>query len=194
MTVHVYIDSCAWNFLFRSQIDLGSELPQDRYQIHMTREVEIEIGAIPETGKDGTDNRPLKQYIAASIAQNKVATTGTFGFQTLEPDGTPSKVQIHVGFGQGNFQSNEERAYYASPEIKKQILGKPKKNSGLSANQGDASLAIHANSAVILTDESPNKPGPLKIAASKGGKIVYLSAQLVPSGQTLGAFVAALVS
>lgn len=131
MTVHIYIDSCAWNFLFRFGADLLAEFPPDSYQLHMTREVEIEVEGIPETGKDWTDNRPLKQYIAANIARSNVATTGTFGFQTYELDGTRSKVQVYVGFGQGNFQSDQERAYYASPEIKAQILGKPKKGSGL---------------------------------------------------------------
>lgn len=159
----------------------------------MTREVEIEIEAIPETGKDGADNRPLKQYIAANIARSKVATTGTFGFRTYELDGTPSKAQVNVGFGQGTFQSDEERTYYALPEIKAQILGKPKKGSGLSANQADASLAVHANNAIILTDESPDKPGPLKLAASKGAKIVYLSARFASTGLSLGAFVASVV-
>ena len=192
-TVHIYIDSCAWNFLFRSGVDLRSEVPSDRYQLHMTREVEIEVEAIPETGKDGVDNRPLKHYIAANIAQSKVATTGTFGFLTYELDGTPSKVQVNVGFGQGTFQSDQERVYYASPEIKAQILGKPKKGSGLSANQADASLAVHANNAIVLTDERPDKAGPLKLAASKGAKIVYLSAQFASSGLSLGAFVASVV-
>lgn len=193
MTVHIYIDSCAWNFLFRFDVDLRSELPPDKYQLHMTREVEIEVEAIPETGKHGADNRPLKQYIAASIARSEVATVGTFGFRTYELDGTPSKVQVNVGFGQGTFQSDQERAYYSSPEIKAQILGKPKKGSGLSANEADASLAVHANNAIVLTDESPSNPGPLKLAASKGAKIAYLSAQFESSGLSLGVFVASVV-
>lgn len=193
MTVHIYIDSCAWNFLFRLGVDLRIEFPPDRYQLHMTREVQIEVEAIPETGKDGADNRLLKQYIAANIAQSKVATTGTFGFRTYEQDGTPSKVQVNVGFGQGTFQSDQERAYYSSPEIKALILGKPKRGSGLSANQADASLAVHANNAVVLTDERPDKPGPLKLATGKGAKIVYLTAQFASSGLSLGAFVASMV-
>jgi hypothetical protein len=193
MTVHIYIDSCAWNFLFRFGVDLQSELPPDRYRLHMTREVEIEVEAIPDTGKDGADNRPLKQYIATNIALSKVDTTGTFGFQTCELDGTPSKVQVNVGFGQGSFQSDQERDYYASPEIKALILEKSKKGSGLSANQADASLAVHANNAIVLTDERPDKTGPLKLATGKGAKIVYLSAQFASSGLTLGAFVASVV-
>jgi hypothetical protein len=192
MTVHVYIDSCAWNFLFRAGVDLKSELPPELYKLHLTRQIEIELAAIPCIGKDGKDNRDLKRYIATNTAQGEVTTTGTFGFQTLEPDGTPSKVQTYVGFGQGTFQSDQESAYYASQEVRAQIIGKRATGSGLSVNQGDASLAVHATSSVVLTDESPAKTGPLKLAASKGGKIVYLSAQFEPSGLSLGAYLASI--
>ncbi len=192
MTVHVYIDSCAWNFLFHARVDLKRELPPDLYQLHLTKEIEIELAAIPSVGKDGEDKRDLKSYIAESIARGGVTTTGTFGFQTLEPDGTPTRVQTYCGFGQGTFQSDQERDYYASPEVQTLIIGKPTKKSGLSVNQGDASLAVHAVSAVVLTDESPEKAGPLKLAASKGGKIVYLSAEFKPSGLSLGAYLASI--
>lgn len=192
MTVHVYIDSCAWNFLFHACINLKKELPPDLYQLHITKEIEIELAAIPKIGKDGEDKRDLKHYIAVSIAQGDVTTTGTFGFQTLEPDGTQTKAQTYCGFGQGTFQSDQERNYYASQEVQAQIIGKPTKKSGLSAEQGDASLAVHAISAVILTDEKSEKAGPLKLAASKGGKIVYLSTEFQPSGLSLGAYLASI--
>ena len=193
MAVHVYIDSCAWNFLFRTGVDLQRELPPERYKLHMTREVEIEIAAIPEAGKYGTDNRHLKQYIAANTERGEVTTTGTFGFQTYEPDGTPAKVQVYVGFGKGAIQSDQERDYYASPEVRAQILGKQKTGSGLSANAADASMAAHATDAIVLTDERPVKRGPLKLVASKGGRIVHLSAQVEPRGLALGAFLASMV-
>ena len=192
MTVHVYIDSCAWNFLFRLNVDLKTELPLELYELHMTREVEIEVAAIPDIGKDGNDNRGLKHYIALSTLQGEVTITGTFGFQTHEPDGTPCTVQTYVGFGQGGFQSDQERAYYAAPEVRAQILGKRKTGSGLTANEADASLAVQGSSAVVLTDESPDKAGPLKLAAGKGAKIIYLSAQYEPSGLGLGAYLASV--
>lgn len=192
MTVHIYIDSCAWNFLFRARVDLKSELPPELYKLHITREVEVELAAIPDIRKDESDNRELKHYITTNLMRGNVTTTGTFGFQTYEPDGSPSEVQTNVGFGQGTFQSEQERDYYAALEVRKQILGKRTMGSGLSANQADASLAVHASSAVVLTDEKPGKAGPLKLAASKGAKIVYLSAQVVPSGIGLGAFLASI--
>lgn len=192
MTVHVYIDSCAWNFLFREGVDLKRELPLELYKLHVTREVAIELEAIPDVAKDGKDNRDLKRYIALSRVQGEVTTIGIFGFKTFESDGTPSKVQTYVGFGQGTFQSDQDRAYYASPEVKAQITRQKKTGSGLSANLADASLAVRATAAVVLTDESPANSGPLKTAVTKGAKVVYLSAQVLPSGLGLGAFLASI--
>lgn len=98
-----------------SSVDLSIELPPDRYRLCITREVEIELAAIPDTRKDGTDASELKRYIAKSTVQSAVTTTGTFGFQTVEPDGTPSKAQVNLGFGQGCFQSDQgKRAAEAS--------------------------------------------------------------------------------
>lgn len=139
-----------------------------------------------------------RQSTAETVHRNKhCAEQGCYHrnirLSDIELAGTPSKVQVNVGFGQGSFQSDQERAYYASPEIKAQILGKPIKGSGLSANQADASLAVLANDAVILTDESPDKPGPLKLAANKGAKIIHLGAQFASSSLSLGAFVASMV-
>lgn len=190
MFVKIYVDSCAWNFLFNKKIDLKLELPPDRYKLYITHEVEIELSKIPDIGKDGSDKRKLKHYITESIKQSHITTTGTFGFATLEPDGTLTEVQTYAGFNQGTFQSKQEHDYYNSPEVKKLISSKPTVGSGLSANQADASLAVHANTAIVLTDERVNKPGPLKLAANKGAKIVYLSDQVVPSGLSLGDYIA----
>lgn len=141
-------------------------------------------------GRLSSNGRPHEIHSSASPPELPAMTV--FGFQTLEPDGTPSRVQTHLGFGHGTLQSDQERAYYASPEVKSQILGKRTTGSGLSANQADTSLAAHTGSAVVLTDESPAKGDPLKLAASKGAKIVYLSAQVAPSGLGLDAFLASI--
>lgn len=188
MKVHVFIDSCAWNFLFRHDVDLRSELPSSKYQILLTTEAQIEVDAIPEIGVDGEGKRELKRYIAASVEQAEIEITGTFGFASVEPDGSLSKVQTYVGFNQGTFQSDEERAYYSSPKAKKFLTGKKEKKSGLRGNHADASMAVHAPHAIILTDENPSRSGPLKLANEEGGNVVYLSAQLAPSGMSLGEF------
>ncbi len=170
MTIPVFIDSCAWNYLQEKAINLLVELPPNIYKIYLTREVEIEIEAIPDTDK----KRALKAYIQANIESASIQTTYVFGFRTIEPDGSPSKVQVYGGFGQETFQSPEEREYYDSPEVQAQLSGKAKRKTGLGANQADASLAVHSSQAFVLTNEDPQKTGPLRSAAEAGGRIVYL--------------------
>jgi hypothetical protein len=121
----VFIDGCAWNELFADNVDLAEVFPPDRYSLFVTREVEIELLAIPITGKDGTDNRQLKAYIADSIAMHGIRTTSVFGFASIEPDGSLSKVQVYGGFGQGTWQSNTDRQWYASDKVRS-LVGKEK--------------------------------------------------------------------
>jgi hypothetical protein len=39
----VCIDNCAWDHLFKSNVDLMCALPPERYQLGITKEVELEI-------------------------------------------------------------------------------------------------------------------------------------------------------
>jgi hypothetical protein len=170
MTVSVLIDSNAWNFLFDRAIDINRELPCEEFAIFITREVEIELNAIPDIGKDGLDKRPLKQYIQDSIARNRVTTTATFGFAEANPTDGPA---TYAGFGQGTFQSDKDRAWYGREKTQEYILGKSKKGSGLSGNQTDASVAASSFHCIVLTCDK--KGGPITEAANTGGKVIFLS-------------------
>lgn len=185
-TIVVYIDSCAWNYMFENAIDIGKELPSNRFSIYVTREVEIELNAIPDVGCDGEDKGALKSYIMQNISRSPVTTSHVFGFQSLESDGTPSPIQVYGGFDVGAFQSAGERDFYSKPEIKQRLQSGKKANSGLSKNQADASLAVKSLSSIVLTNERINKAGPLKVTADIGGKVVYLAAQVKPSGLSIG--------
>ncbi|MFC5399847.1 hypothetical protein ACFPN3_13540 [Undibacterium jejuense] len=173
-------------------VDLAKELPQSQFSIHVTREVEIELGAIPDVGCDGTDKTLLKAYIKQGISSAPVKTSYVFGFKTLEPDGTQSPVQVYGGFNVGTCQSNEERNFYAKPEIKQQLLSGKKAKSGLGKNQADASLAAKSLSTIVLTNERMNKVGPLKLANALGGKMVYLQDQVEPSGLSIGNYLTSM--
>ena len=118
--------------------------------------------------------------------KRSVTTSYVFGFQTLEPDGAPSSIQVYGGFDIGAFQSPDEQDFYAKPEIEQHIQSIKKTNSGLGKNQADASLAAKSLNSIVLTNERVGKAGPLKLAADLGGKVVYLSAQVKPSGLTIG--------
>jgi hypothetical protein len=58
--VSVTLDNNVWDFLFARKIDLAAELPADEFAIFITREVEIERMAIPDT----VSKELLKEYIA----------------------------------------------------------------------------------------------------------------------------------
>jgi hypothetical protein len=184
MLISVYIDSCAWNYLFNHSIDLAIELPQEQYNIFITREIEIEIGNIPDT----EEKSQLICYIAESIEKNHICTTSVFGFASTEPDGSLSKVQIYGGFDQGTWQSEADRKWYEKESVKQRLSDKAIKKSGLSNDQADASLGVRSFDSIILTNERKNKAGPLRIAAEEEGQIVYLSVEFEPTGLSLGAY------
>lgn len=193
MRLSVIIDCCAWNYLFEKQIDLGSALPKGHFSLSMPREVEIEIAAIPDTGKDGTDKRPLKAYIAHSISFNEIQTTYVFGFASYEPDGTQSPVQVCGGFDQGAFQSDVDQSWYASEEVREHLAGKKIRPSGLSQNQADAAVAVRSFDSVVLTNECKTKNGPIKLAAEQNGKVIYLK-DVELSGESLADYISSVVA
>lgn len=171
MKIAVSIDSSAWNWLFRSSIDISVALPSDEFSLFMRREVEIEIAAMPDIGKDGSDKRLLKQYIRESIRQNAIATTATFGFAEANPPNGPA---IYGGFGQGTFQSDVERAWYEHPDVQKQIVGKTQRKAvPLPKNLADASMGAASFHGVVLTADKND--GPMLTASNNGGSIVFLT-------------------
>jgi hypothetical protein len=191
--IHVYIDGCAWNYLFDRKLDLLAELPAPEFSLYMTREVRIELEAIPEIGAHGSDKRALRDYIRNSLDRIPIFTVAPFGFRTCKPAGAHSEPQVYSGFNcgklhRGGFQSAKQRAYYASAEVRAHLAGS-RRPTGLGRNQADASLAAHAEDAFILTDENPGKSGPIRDAADAGKKVVYLRAQVEPSGLTIGQYI-----
>lgn len=184
MTTPLFIDSCAWNYLFDSQVVMEEVFPPQEFSLFITREVQIELLEIRDDGSDGFDKRPLKRFIEETIARYAVRTTGFFGFRT------PSKHQVNVGFGQGGFRPQADRDWYGTPEVQAHVIGKPTRNSTLSHNQADASLAVRSFNAIVLTNEKKTKPGPIRLAKEQGGYVLYLR-DLPASGLTLKEFVQA---
>lgn len=164
--IAIFFDSCSWNRLFELNIDLATELPNDQFDLFMTKEVSsFELDAIP----DNDAKRLLKTYISKQIKSANVKTFSYFGFSSYND---PPEYKSRVGgFGEGFFASYRDLGYIKRFEVPK---GKEKK-SGLYRNEADASLAVHAcTGKVVLTAERKNKPGPLKEARSLGGKVIYL--------------------
>lgn len=173
-------------------MDLSDVFPSPEYALYITREVEIELEAIPDVDKDGVEKAGLKNYIKNSLEKSHVVTTSVFGFASVEPDGSLSKVQVFGGFDQGAFQSQEDRRWYQSDEVRGLLEGKSKRTSGLTRNQADASLAVRSFGSIIVTNESRATNGPLRLAANQGGAVVYLH-EAEQSGLSLPAYIAAIV-
>ena len=173
------LDNNVWDFLFQRKLDLASELPSDQFAIFIPREVEIETLAIPAASKTA-----LKDYIARTIVNCDIRTTSVFGFAT---DGL--EKQRVGGFGQGTWQSQTEREFYAAISGI-YLLGKREMKSELTKNEGDAAVAAASFFSIVLTCELPNTPGPLRYAAGHGGKILYLG-NFDQSGLTLKEYIEA---
>lgn len=174
------LDNNVWNFLFDRGLNLASELPLDEFEIFIPREVEIETEAIPVKNS----KTPLKDYIARTITDCDIKTTSVFGFAREGPG-----PQRCGGFGQGVWQSQTEREFYAA--ISQQYLvGRREKGSQLTENEGDAAVAAQSFFSIVLTCESREVNGPLRYAAKHGGAVLYL-AEFDPSNQTLKEFIVA---
>jgi hypothetical protein len=115
--IAVTLDNNVWDFLFTKNIDLAAELPANEFVISITREVEIERLAIPDTEAKAL----LRNYIDRTIAQCGIMTTSVFGFAKEGPG--PQRVG---GFDQGTWQSPTEREFYDA--IRQQyLLGKKRR-------------------------------------------------------------------
>jgi len=179
--IAITLDNNVWDFLFLKQIDLAVELPPEEFAIFITREVEIETLAIPAA--DPT-KAALKDYIARTIVSCDIKTTSVFGFASSHGPG-PQRLG---GFGQGTWQSQTEREFYAAIR-ERYLFGKGEKNSQITGNEADAAVAAQSFFSIALTCERADKSGPLRFAAEHGGKILYLEG-FDRSGLTLKAYVA----
>ena len=172
------LDNNTWHFFFKEEIDLAEELPSDRFAITMPREVDIEWQAA--TG--GGDNDRRKRYIEAALSSGIVEVRWLFGFSEMNTSG-PQRV---AGFDQGVWLDKGEgdfvhrfRAHFATAATRP---------TGLKKDEADAWVGSRSFSSIVLTCESPDKPGPLKVAKRLGGKILYLP-DLRKSGLSLREYV-----
>jgi hypothetical protein len=177
--IAVTLDNNVWDFLFSKRIDLLAELPSDEFSIFITREVEIESMAIPDTESKAM----LKDYIARTIARCGIKTTAVFGFATDGPG--PQRVG---GWDQGTWQSQTEREFYDAIR-QPYLFGRPETNSQLTQNEADAAVAAQSFFSIALTCEKLGKPGPLRFAVEHGGKVLYLP-DIDRSGLTLKGYIA----
>lgn len=156
--IAVTLDNNMWNVLYdqHARIALKEEFPEDLFALFIPREVEIEALAIDEVSEPD-----LVRFIKRTREACGIRTVSIFGFAT-------GGLERRGGFNWGTFESDDERARRV--ELR-HFLGSRQKGSGLVHNEADVSLANCAfSSVVVTTDKSP----PLRFAAGRGGKVVFL--------------------
>jgi hypothetical protein len=191
--IPVLIDNCAWDYFFYRQVKMRDVFPSDRFRLSQTNLGAYEINAIPDTGKDGSNKRRLKAYIQRSIDENQISTVGFFGFASVEPDGTLSPVQRCLGFDQGTFISDSAMAALSEPELKKYVEKKSGRPTGLAKNEADLLMVLHSENGMIITDERPDKAGPLRWAKENYGRVILFLTDAENSDLPLDKFVAKFV-
>lgn len=160
--VRIFVDSCAWDTLFKNKVELLDLFPSDKFKLLMTKEVRaFEIESIPAA------NEELLGYIKKQIETCGIETDCFFGFGYYEQS---SDYRPRTGgFGQGRWLTYEEGKYLELFKVSKTKL----KRTGLYDEEADASLAVRACTGnIVLTAEKKSKPGPLREAVELGGKIV----------------------
>jgi len=141
MKIDVYIDNNAWDIFFDQNIDLSKELPEEEFNLKITREAEFEIPQMPA---------PKREYVEKYINNNKVKTDSFFGFydESLPPD--EQRVSefgsIHDPAVGGRFISPAE-----SQLMESEPIGPSKRPTGLLKNEADASLAARSLHSFVIT-------------------------------------------
>ncbi len=177
MKLSIFIDNCAWDILFKHVINLSKELPEEEFDLFVTKEVgSFEMPTIPDS-KNG-----LKEYIRRQMLERSIGEDSYFGLgSSSDPPGFRYRIG---GLGEGRFATSEELRLM---ERFKMVPGKERK-TGLYKNEADASLAVRALAGnIVLTAEIPDN-GPLKEAAFESGRVVSLLS-FEPSQQSLKDFI-----
>lgn len=78
MTISAPIDSIAWDLVFDADEDLAVAVPEARIFVFLTREVAIELQAIPEKSKANSCNVALNRNRFKSIERARAKTSADF--------------------------------------------------------------------------------------------------------------------
>lgn len=163
--ISVYIDNNVWDVLFKNNIDLSEELPNDEFNILITKEATFEIDYIPHAD--------LKCYARKQIEECNIRTDALFGFYD---ESVPKDMQRYAGFGSdedpesgGRLLSEEEAEVFSAEAPKENEKPRPMRPTGLYKHEADISLAARAAHSIVLTC---NIKDALKRAHAKEGSRV----------------------
>ena len=163
--VSVFIDSCVWDLLFSSGVNLATALPRDRFSVCMTKQVyDFEIAAL------AAKKQSLKKYIDQQVFEFGIEIKSFFG--CVSYDDKPGFRRRTGGCSEGEMVTYESGILVQEFE---KLHKQREQGSGLFGNEADASMAIRClMGSVVITAESRDGKGPLQVAASRGGKVIFL--------------------
>ena len=170
----LFIDNNVWDLLFERQLDLETELPRERFSLHVTKEASFEIRALAHR----PDKAGLLAFIIAQCSAANVLTDCFFGF--ADPN-LAAEDQRVGGFDEGRWISAEESAFL---DKLVPVIGRLRR-TGLYKDEADLSLAARAMVATVLTFDAR---GPLRSAYQDGGDVIFLRA-FDTSGLSLADFI-----
>lgn len=157
MAISVFIDSNAWDHLFKREVDLAVDVSVQDFVFSMTREAEFEVRAMPDV---------LKAYVSKWVQNGRVGTDTYFGFAEMG-SGVDSRVG---GFGCGRFIAPSESAILSAEQGVVKATLRP---TGLYKNEADVSLAARSVHSVILTSDAKKVLG--RVVSKYGGVVVNLA-------------------
>ena len=156
---YIYIDSNVWNFLYKNDIDLKEEFPENNYELRIVGEQILENRSI-------SHDPILEKYIANRIELWEIKIDRIFGFFN---DHHSTEDQRVGGYEDGRYIGQDEEGFILSYKGK---VGDTKRKSGLYRNEADLSLAARSVHSIVLTLDTK---GPLKWAKQQGFLIVDLT-------------------
>lgn len=145
--ISVYIDNNVWDVIFKHNIDLSKELPNNEFSLAITKEAVFEIDSIPHPD--------LKEFARDQIQKCRIKVDALFGFYD---ESLPSDQQRFAGFGSdddpesgGRLLSEEEAEVFLAEAPKEHDTPRPLRRSGLYKHEADISLAARATHSIVLT-------------------------------------------
>jgi len=164
----IYIDNNVWDLLFKYNIKITDVLPNEDFELFITREAEFEINEMPSE---------LRLYTQEQINHGTVETDHIFGFYN---ENHPNDEQRVAGFGDkfdnsvkgGRFISFEESQFLRSEST---LLNEDKKQTGLYKHEADLALASRARLSKDVVILSCDRKGVLKRTLSSTGQVVDLT-------------------
>lgn len=182
LPIGVFIDNNIWDFLFKHQLDLSTQLPKPEFALCITSEAEFELRVLEGRKPE------LWSFIKQAQRGACVDTDTLFGFD--DPARAPHEQRVG-GFDVARFVSNEESKFLAEQrQLQTVRRSKLNEKTRLYKDEADISLASRSFHAVVLTLDA--KAGPLRDAYNQGGMVLFL-AEFDPQTQKLSDVVRAAV-